>query len=294
MSDKLEHPVSEAQTQATASSAEIARYYDDNTQHFLRLGGSGEIAAIHRAIWAPGVTNKAQAFAYLNRLVADSLAPLLKATDKPLHVLDLGCGVGGTATWLATELGIQVTGITLSEAQVNIARARAQTLGLHALVAFKLGSFDAMPPLRPAHGAFAIESFVHASDASKFFKMAADHIKPGGRLMICDDFLDATSPPAAAPWITRFRRGWHLNSLLPSQTVIDAASRAGFRLLETHDLSPFIRGFHPALLGLLTQLTRLPLPWAYWKNLSGGTALQFCLLKGWTRYQTLLWERETE
>jgi ubiquinone/menaquinone biosynthesis C-methylase UbiE len=294
MSDKLKHTASATPADSTASSTEIARYYNNNTHLFLRHGGSGAIAAIHRAIWAPGVNSKAQAFAYLNRLVADALAPLLNASHKQLHVLDLGCGVGGTATWLATELGVSVSGVTLSEAQVHIARARAQTLGLQELVHFELGSFDAMPALRPAQGAFAIESFVHASTAAGFFNMAARHIEPGGRLIICDDFLASNLPPTAMPWIDRFRRGWHLNTLLPSQTVIAEATKAGFRLLEVRDLSPFVRGFHPVLLAVLTQVTRLPLPWAYWSNLSGGTALQLCVRRGWTRYQALLWERNTD
>ena len=43
-------------------------------RRFLRLAGSGEAAAIHRQIWAPGVETPEEAFLYLNRLVCKRIA----------------------------------------------------------------------------------------------------------------------------------------------------------------------------------------------------------------------------
>lgn len=274
------------------SAEQIARYYNANTSHFLRFGGSGNTAAIHRAIWAPGVINKEQAFGYLNALVAHAVQPLLGAAPANVHLLDLGCGVGGTSTWLAQALGIKVTGITLSAAQVEVARERAQRLGLAGQVDFVLGDFSALPELAPAQAACAIESFVHARDAGAFFTMAARQIQPGGRLIICDDFLNPPHSASAQKWIGRFVRGWHLNNLQPVEEVLRQAEAAGFRLVEAQDLSPCIRSFPTLLLWAVTTLTRLSVPWAYWQNLSGGTALQVCLRKGWTRYWALVWERQ--
>jgi len=52
--------VKEVRGQASSCNPQqIAQYYDDNTARFLSLGGSGDVAAIHRAIWAPGVTTQA-------------------------------------------------------------------------------------------------------------------------------------------------------------------------------------------------------------------------------------------
>lgn len=283
-----------------AAAARVADYYNRNTARFLKLGGSGEAAAIHRAIWAPGVNNRNEAFLYLNRLVADAVRPLLQTADDA-HLLDLGCGVGGTTTWLAQALGAKVTGITLSTTQRRLAEERASSLGLDHSTRFLVADFtdpEALAQLPVARAACAIESFAHVSDPRRFFAVAAQRLTPGGRLIVCDDFL---APQGSAErgarraqyWQQRVRDGWHLHSLLPEQEVISLAAEAGFRLLELRDHSPHTRSLPPVLLALASQLTRLPLPGAYWKNLSGGTALQHCLHNGWTRYLSLIWERDS-
>lgn len=284
------HDVPEKQ-ESTAPTDAIARYYNANTKLFLKLGGSGETAAIHRTIWAPGVRNRMQAFLFLNELVADALRPLLGDNPNTLHLLDLGCGVGGTATWLAQALGIRVTGITLSREQVVVAQKRAQQIGIADRVNFLLGDFSSMADVPPVQAACAIESFVHAEDAAVFFTMAARRIEPQGRLILCDDFLNPPHCARAHRWVERFTAGWHLNSLVSTQQAIQLAEKAGFRLVEERDLSPWVRSFNPILLRGVSALTRLPLKWAYWQNLSGGTALQVCLKKGWTVYRMLNFER---
>jgi cyclopropane-fatty-acyl-phospholipid synthase len=61
---------------------------------------------------------------------------------RPGHrVLDIGCGFGGMALYLARNYGVQVTGITLSTEQHRIARERAARQGLTRLVEFKLEDY---------------------------------------------------------------------------------------------------------------------------------------------------------
>ena len=305
MPDRMESNPSRAGTPRrrlpAATAAQVADYYNTNTARFLALGGSGETAAIHRAIWAPGVGNRRDAFLYLNRLVAEAVRPLIPATENS-QLLDLGCGVGGTSTWLARELGVKVMGVTLSATQKELAEVRARSLGLTNLTCFLAadftdpGSLDCLPV---AQAAYAIESFAHVSDPRRFFAMAAERVSPGGRLIICDDFqaspaaVDDADAQRAQYWQQRVSDGWHLHSLLPQQQVISLAAEEGFRLVECRDHSAHIRSLSPVLLALASQLTRLPLPGAYWQNLSGGTALQRCLRNGWTRYLSLIWERES-
>jgi SAM-dependent methyltransferase len=52
---------------------------------------------------------------------ATTEATVGNSSRKPLRILDVGCGVGGTTRFLARTLGATVTGITISSKQVQIA-----------------------------------------------------------------------------------------------------------------------------------------------------------------------------
>ena len=270
----------------------IARYYDANTRRFLRWGGAGDTAAIHRAIWAPGIRTKRDALMYLNHLVAEQITPLLTPDTAPLHLIDLGCGTGGTALFLAQTLGLQATGITLSPLQATMANASAHAKGLQERAQFLTADFAALPCLPEADALCAIESFAHAHDPDAFFAMAARQLKAGGRLVLCDDFLARELPQEAASWLQRVRQGWHLHNLMTANVCKDLAARHGLRLLHDSNLSAWLRSFPPPLLWTVSTLTRLPLRHPYWQNLSGGTALQVCVKRGWSEYHALTWERQ--
>ncbi len=57
------------------------------------------------------------------------------------RVLDIGCGWGGLALYLAKETGAHVTGVTLSSEQYKIATERAAAAGLSAQVEFRLQDY---------------------------------------------------------------------------------------------------------------------------------------------------------
>lgn len=57
------------------------------------------------------------------------------------RVLDIGCGWGGLALYLAERAGVQVTGLTLSKEQLRVARLRAKERGLDGKVRFLLEDY---------------------------------------------------------------------------------------------------------------------------------------------------------
>lgn len=278
------------------SSDPVREYYDSNTSFFLRLGRGGKTGSIHRQIWAPDVKTPAEASLYLNRLIADALRIQASRGGTSYHAIDLGCGVGGSITWVAKELGIRITGITNSPVQAGIAAQRIHQFGLEQTCKILLGDYLALPPLEPAQAAWAIESFVHASNPAVFFAEIAARIEAGGRLILCDDFLALPHPetytqPDSRTWIERFQRGWNApNLLLPDRTAA-IASEHGWDILYSMDLTTWLRGFNPALLNMMKLITRLPLNFPYWHNLSGGTALQVCIRQGWIKYLILVFEK---
>lgn len=276
----------------SALQSPVAAYYDQNTTPFLRWFGSGfEAAAIHRQVWGPGVRSGREAFEYLNALTA-SLAQL---ADLPAgaDVLDLGCGLGGTASWVAERYAVNVTGLTVSSFQAMFANERAAKRGLGRRCRFLWGDFLHLPDFGPFRAAWAIESFAHALDAERFFDEVTRVLMPGARLVICDDFLAQAEPAntEAARCLDEFREGWRLGNLITVAETKELAARCGWRLAQHIDLTPYLRPAPAWFLGLAGQALRLPLRGEYARSLRGSLALQRCLRAGWTQYHALAWEK---
>jgi tocopherol O-methyltransferase len=101
------------------------------------------------------------------------------------RVLDVGCGIGGPALYLAGGLRCEVEGVTLSAAQAARAQEKADGLGLGDRARFQRldgmstgfpdGSFDVI---------WAMESLMHIADRGAFFAEALRLLRPGGTLAV--------------------------------------------------------------------------------------------------------------
>jgi cyclopropane fatty-acyl-phospholipid synthase-like methyltransferase len=264
--------------------ATVRDYYDANTWKFLL---AGEERAIHRELWGPGVTSRAEAVHHVHALVLDQLGP----GDR--RVLDLGCGVGTAALYLARRRTVEVVGVSISPTQVRLAdRFAARGGRLQGRVRFVGADFTALPgDLTGFDLAFAIESFVHAEPAAAFFDQAARALRPGGALVVVDDVRAGDHDDPALDDVSA---GWHAPSLLSVAAVEALAARAGLTLVASHDLSALQRLGRPrdrfihALLPLLRRLRRRSI-WA--QSLVGGDALQHCHRAGLLEYRMLRFER---
>jgi len=276
--------------------AQVRDYYDRHTGAFVSHGQGGEAGAIHRAVWGPGVSHRAQAFHY----VEDRIAALIHA-DPPLdgrspHIVDLGCGVAGSACYLAARLPVRVTGITLSPVQARRAQARIRAAGVSDRVVCIEGDYNDLPPdVGIADLAYAIESFVHGPAPERFFAQCRRLLRPGGVLVICDDFRRATADPRAERAIDRFCRGWHVNALLDREALATLARNHGFAHESTEDLTSRLelgRVRDRLLSAVLPLLNLLPLAAGRFDYVSGGNALQECLTEGWLGYDLATFRSE--
>ena len=82
----------------------------------------------------------------LEQAQADKQAHIIsKLALKPgMRVLDIGCGWGGLARTMHAKCGVDVVGITLSEEQLKVARAKAAEAGVLDHVTFELRDYRAM------------------------------------------------------------------------------------------------------------------------------------------------------
>ena len=275
--------------------ADVRRYYDRNTGNFVAHGEGGAAGALHRAVWGPGVEDAGAAFHYVEDRLVERLRDL-PAGEPPAHVVDLGCGVGGSLCRVASRLPVRGTGLTLSSVQVRHAKRRIREAGLSDRVRCLQADYcDPPADLPPADLAYAIESMVHGPDPTRFLAACARLVRPGGLLAVCDDFLRPADSPAAGRTVARFRRGWHLNTLLHPCELRALAARAGFDHLSTEDLTPHLRLARPrdrAAALFIALCGWLPLERTRFGHLVGGTALQTCLAKGWIGYDLALFRRK--
>jgi len=112
------------------------------------------------------------------------------------RVLDVGCGIGGSSRILANHYGFNVTGITISPAQVKRAieltpnECTCNFKVMDALdLKFEDGAFD---------GIWSVEAGAHMNNKTKYAEQMLRSIRPGGYLALADwnsrDLI--TQPPS--------------------------------------------------------------------------------------------------
>ncbi len=124
---------------AASSKRNVAHHYDiGNNLYELML--DPEHMQYSCAYWGPGVETLSQAQEAKLAHIASKLA--LRPGDR---VLDIGCGWGGMAIYLATKFDVKVLGITLSEEQLALAVKRAEAAGVADKVTFELVDYRDLP-----------------------------------------------------------------------------------------------------------------------------------------------------
>jgi cyclopropane fatty-acyl-phospholipid synthase-like methyltransferase len=301
----------------------VRRYYEQNTRLFLRFGSATRSRSIHRAVWSKDANSLDDALNFSNALVLNELHSLCDERQlSEASIVDLGCGVGGSLDYLLrnSRHSLHAFGVTLSGSQAKHASAvlqqRASVLE---------ADYQHLPFARCFDLAYAIESFVHSPDASRFFAQAANALRYKGRLIVCDDVLaerelrasnhteiNLSGAPFAAQsrrnktryspskfsenerfWLDAYRRGWQANSLIASRELIRLAREQGFKLLRDENFTPMLR-----LRALPNPLARLALRvgekfrgvHAIVPSSLGSIALQQALRDGVIEYRFMVFE----
>ena len=107
--------------------------------------------------------------------------------ESGMHVLDAGCGIGGTARCLAAEHGCRVTGIDLTPEYVEVARLLTERLGLTEACAFDVGSAVDLPYAEESFdAAVSFHVAMNIEDRRGFYGELARVVRSGGQLCIFD------------------------------------------------------------------------------------------------------------
>lgn len=151
------------------------------------------------------------------------------------HVLDIGCGWGGLALYLAEVADVKVTGITLSKEQLKIARQRASERGLSDRVSFHLQDY------RSIQGTFdrivSVGMFEHVGTRNyrRFFAKTAAILEPRNGVMLLHSIGQTKPTGMNQPWGEKYIfPGGYIPAL---SEVLPGVERAGFLVKDIEILS---------------------------------------------------------
>ena len=154
----------------------------------------------------------------VNSLTVDDLAPIdefhIRGRESTLEVaelsklgasdlvLDVGCGLGGTARYLSEKFKCNVVGIDLTEEYISIGKKLTEFVGLSDRVELSYGSALKIPYEDERFDIVWTEHVqMNIADKNRFYSEIARVLKPGGCLLFHDIFRGLGDPPFyPTPW----------------------------------------------------------------------------------------------
>src|SRR6516225_7997861 len=144
-------------------------------------------------------------------------------------VLDVGCGLGGPARFVANRYGSQVTGIDLTAEYVETGNTLCKWVGLDERISLHQGSALAMPfAERSFDGAYMLHVGMNIEDKEKLASEVARVLRPNSSFGIYD--VMRTGPGDLAypvPWATTA----DLSAVAEPQRSQKALNEVGFPVI---------------------------------------------------------------
>ena len=282
MNDSHEIPLSEHERS-------VIDHYDKMTRVFYLQWSSEHL---HFGVFKPGerprhneTPKEADGHARaLDRMVETIVAPA--GIEGRHHVLDAGCGVGGTAFLLGRTRGCRVTGVNLSRTQLEIAKSKAANAGLGDRIDFEYANCSRSLPF--ADGSVDvvvnIESARHYSDRSRFLREVYRILKPGGRIVASDWMAHDAIPaghyrkyiqPLCEDWIMCRLESQSSYTRLLQEAGLEVIEFEGFNGMEFDNLHLLTNTYQslrllrtgymksPAFVELMAKLERLCVAWRH-------------------------------
>ena len=161
------------------------------------------------------------------------------------RVLDIGCGIGGPARWIAHRTGCHITGVDLTPPFVEAAGALAAACGMEDRLRFLEGSALALPvPDAAFDRAYSQNVVMNIADKPAFYAEAFRALKPGGTIALSNLAAGPAGPPTyPLPWAASVDTSF-LST--PEATRADILA-AGFEILAFRDASAEIAAFNAEL-----------------------------------------------
>ena len=182
---------------------EIRKYAAVYGQNFVSPGGAATAREIFSLLqWSPG-----------------------------MHVLDVGCGLGGAALLLAQLYGVKVHGIDLSRNMLAQAAERSAHAGLAHAVSWEHADIMEYQPPQPSDVVHSRDVFLHIHAKLRLLAALKRCLRPGGSLLF-SDYLCGHPPHSAEFTEYISSRNYHLCTLAGYRALLE---QAGFAVLLAED-----------------------------------------------------------
>lgn len=213
---------------------QIVDYYNTCESDYRTFWDLDRSMAMHAGFWDQQTTSLAEALARENEILAQYAH--ITSQDR---VLDAGCGIGGSSLFLAKTFGCKVTGITLSDHQVQIASENAKKYLVDHLVNFQTMDFCHTDfPNASFDVIWGIESICHAEDKAEFIKEAYRLLTPGGRLIVADGFSSRTDfVKKQKEDMHQWLNGWGVESLETKKQFEVHLEKNGFKEISYQNVT---------------------------------------------------------
>jgi tocopherol O-methyltransferase len=215
---------------------DVSAYYTQTQNHYQRWWNLDRGMSLHYGLWYPETRTLFEALKNTNKFMAE-LAGIVEGE----HVLDAGCGVGGAAVFLAGTFAARVTGISLSELQVETARKNVIKHKVNKLTEFHVADFvDTNFNDASFDVIWACESSSHGPDKKRMLKEWHRLLKPGGRLVILDFFKQPHLSPENENLVQKWCDLWAMSPLVTADQQSSFLSSHGFTIDHQEDLTSYI------------------------------------------------------
>jgi len=160
------------------------------------------------------------------------------------RILDVGCGLGGSARFLAAECGCRVTGVDLTDTYVEAARGLTAEVGLGAQAEFHLGDATALPPPDASFdGVLLQHCTMNIPDKRCLFGECARVLRQGGVLAL-HEWVKLGGDPVILP--VRWADTPDINFIASKAEFEQVLAGAGFVAVEVREVSKEGRGWMEA------------------------------------------------
>lgn len=228
---------------------------DPSVQHTTETAdGAAVDGNIHVGYWDDPADGGSldQATDRLTDLVAGRLAAV-----PGRHLLDVGCGTGRPALRIARATGARVSGVSISEEDIALARTRADATALADRVDFRYADARALPfDDASFDGAWTIECLMHISDRTAVLTEIARTLRPGSTLVVTDVLLRSPVTGEDADVVQQACRAFQSPSLPQPAELRTALDRAGLELVEFNDIAEHVRPTYQAFADAFADVAR--------------------------------------